>query len=536
MRDAFQDIARFASRFSGATIVSRVMGLARDVVFAAWFGTGTAADAFNVAFLIPNLLRRVVGEGAAQAAVVPVYAGALTRRGREDARVLGLRLAGVSILILVGVAVAGALWSSPIVRAYAFGWRDEPEKLALTIGLTRLLFPFVVFAGLTALAGAILNTHGRFTIPALAPAVLNVSFVGALFALGPLFGPEPEHRVYGFALGALVGGLLQVVMQLPQLSGIGALGAPQVRFDDPEVRLVGRLMIPGFFGLAVTQINMFVDTFLATMLPEGSVTALRLANRVMLLPLGVFGIAVASASLPTLAGMAAREDLEGLRRTYAFTLRLILLVLVPASVGLIVLRTPIVRVIFERGAFTADWSTPMTAGALLFYSLGLFAYGAVKASNQVFYALKDTRTPVIVGAVAMVVNVVLNLLLMGPLGLRGLALATSLAAASNLVILLALLRGRLGGLEGRHLLGGVWRILAASLVMAGVCALAAGWVPRWVAQDGLGGQILLVGVAVVGGLAVYWRAAKALGIEELGVITGALGGREPVAPAPPEDL
>ncbi len=505
-----------------ATTASRVMGLVRDVVFASWFGTGAAADAFNVAFLIPNLLRRVVGEGAAQAAVVPVYTDTLTRKGEGEARAFGLKLAGVAIILLVGLALVGVVFSSPIVRAYAFGWRDEPEKMALTIRLTRLLFPFVVFAGLTALAGAILNTRGRFTVPALAPAALNVCFVGALVAFSPLFGPAPEDRIYGFALGALIGGVLQLLMQLPQLRTVGALGVPRPDFRDPGVKWVGRLMIPGFFGLAVTQINMFVDTFLATMLPEGSVTALRLSNRLMLLPLGVFGIAVASASLPTLSGMAVRKAYDDLVRTYAFTLRLVLFVLIPAGVGLIVLRTPIVRLIYEHGAFSADRSTPMTAGALLFYTLGLFAYGGVKSSNQVFYALKDTRTPVVVGAVAMVVNVVLNLLLMGPLGLNGLALATSLAAASNLVILLVLLRRRFGHLDGAAVIGSVWRTLVASAVMGVACAAVAVFGPGWWNTGRLWGQLFLVVVAVGAGLAVYWGAARLLRIEELGVITGAL--------------
>jgi putative peptidoglycan lipid II flippase len=525
VKDAFGDITRFASRFSGATIVSRIVGLARDVVFAAWFGTGMAADAFNVAFLIPNLLRRVVGEGAAQAAVVPVYADTLEREGDREARVLGLKLAGVSIVVLVGVALLGVLLSSPIVRAYAFGWRDEPEKMALTIRLTRVLFPFVIFAGLTALAGAILNTRGRFTVPALAPAVLNLCFVGAAFALSPFFGSRPEDRIYGFALGALIGGLLGIVIQMPQMSRVGALGLPRVDFRDPRIRLVGRLMVPGFFGLAVTQINMFVDTFLATLLSEGSVTALRLANRLMLLPLGVFGIAIASASLPTLSGMAARRDFRELVKTYAFSFRLILFVLVPASIGLIVLRTPIVRLIYEHGAFTADRSTPMTAGALLFYSIGLFAYGGVKSSNQVFYALKDTRTPVVIGAVAMLVNVGLNLALMGPLGLNGLALATSLAAAANLVILMVLLHRRLGGLDGRVLLKSVSRILLAASIMGGVCVLVSWGLPRFIDQTRLVGQLVLVAGAVAAGLAVYWVVARALGIEELSVVAGVLGQR-----------
>ncbi len=506
-------------------MISRIMGLGRDVIFAAWFGTGMAADAFNVAFLIPNLLRRVVGEGAAQAAVVPVYADTLTRKGEMEAKVLGLRLTGVSIVLLIAIALAGILFASPIVRGYAFGWRGLPEKLDLTIRLTKVLFPFVVLAGLTALAGAILNTHRRFTVPALAPAVLNLCFVGAAFALSPFFGPRPEDRIYGFAIGALIGGLLGLAMQLPQLGRIGALGIPRINFRDPGVKLVGRLMIPGFFGLAVVQINMFVDTFLATMLPEGSVTALRLANRLMLLPLGVFGIAVASASLPTLSGMAARKDFRELIRTYAFSFRLILFVLVPASVGLMILRTPIVRLIYEHGAFTADWSTPMTAGALLFYSIGLFAYGGVKGSNQVFYALKDTRTPVVVGAVAMAVNVGLNLLLMGPLGLDGLALATSLAAASNLVILLVLLRRRLGSLDGWNVLGAVWKIVLASAAMGVVCALTASAAPRWINQTSLWGQVVLVGTAVAAGLMVYWGMARVLKIEELGVIAGAFRSR-----------
>jgi putative peptidoglycan lipid II flippase len=518
LKEAFGDITKFASRFSAATIASRVVGLGRDVMFAAWFGTGMAADAFNVAFLIPNLLRRVVGEGATQSAVVPIYADTLAHEGSEEAGRFARRLTAVSLVVLVAVAVVGVLLASPIVRLYALGWRDQPEKLALTIRLTRILFPFVVFAGLTAVVSSYLNTHQRFTLPALAPAVLNVCFVACALGLAPVFGPRPEDRIYGFTVGALVGGLLMWLMLVPQLRSVGASGIGPVDFKDRRIRLVGKLLVPGFFGLAVTQVNMFVDTLLATLLPEGSVTALRLANRLMLLPLGIFGVAVASASLPTLSGMAARKDYGAVARTYAFSLRLILFTLIPATVGLIVLRTPIVRVIYERGAFTADRSTPLTAGVLLYYSLGLFAYGTVKGSNQVFFALKDTRTPVIVGAVAMVMNVVLNLILMRSMGVNGLALATSISAAANVGILMGLIHRRLGTLDAGPLFDGLWRIVAAAAVM-GVCCHAVAWgLARRLPHGVLWAQVATVGVAVGVGLAVYLAVARALRVEALGVV------------------
>jgi putative peptidoglycan lipid II flippase len=530
--DAARLITRSAGKMGIATSASRVLGLLRDTTFAALFGTSAVADAFNVAFLIPNFFRRLLGEGLMSAAFVPVYSEHLEKRPREQVNrlanaALGDLALGLGIVTIVGMIVTGAL-----VAIYAPGWRGRPEQVDLTVRLTRLLFPYVLFVGMAALVQAILHASYRFTIPALSPVVLNLCFIAGALFLCPRFGPRLEDQVFGFAIGGLVGGLGQLLIQLPVLRQTGFRWKPRVDFRSPEIREVLGLMVPGLFGLAVSQINMLVDSFLATFLASGSVTALRLGSRVSLLPLGIFGVAIAAAALPVLSHRAARGEPAALREILSHSTRMILFLLLPATVGLVVLREPIVRLLFVRGAFDAGESLRVTSEVLAFYALGLSAYGGVKVVAQVFYSLKDTATPVRVAALSVVANVVLNLLLMGPMGAGGLALATSIASAINMGVLLAILRKRIGRIGGAALLSSGLRMLAASLAMGAAAAVVYAALGPALPEGRLVPLAARLGAAIAAGLVTYFGLAAILRMDEFSHLASFFRGRSRAPSAP----
>ncbi|MGH2571372.1 MAG: murein biosynthesis integral membrane protein MurJ, partial [bacterium] len=433
-REGSLGITRTAARVGAATLLSRVFGLARDSAFAVMFGTGFVADAFNLAFLIPNVFRRVVGEGNLNPALVPVLTEIRERRGPAAAAIFLQRSLGMLLVVLVALVVLGIVLAEPVVRLYAHDWEARPDDLTFAVALLRLLYPYLFFAGTGALAGAALNAINHFAVPALAPILINVFFL--LGAAAALPFPGLEARAFVFSVGGIVGGLASWVVMFPKMRAIGLPISAAWAPGDPDVRRVGALMLPGLVALGTTQLNLFVDTLLALRLDEGSLTALRLGNRVMLLPLGVVGIAVSTAALPALSLRAARDDRAALADTLVHSLRLLLTLLVPAAVGLVLLAEPIIALLFQYGEFSGDRSTPMTAAALRYYSIGLPAYGLVKGLSQAFYSVQDTKTPVRVAVASMVANIVLILLLMGPLGLRGLALGTSLAAFFNVALLL----------------------------------------------------------------------------------------------------
>lgn len=529
--DSTRLITGAAGRMGIATSVSRVLGLARDTVFAALFGTSAVADAFNVAFLIPNFFRRLLGEGLLSAAFVPVYSEHMETRSREEVDRLGNAALADLAVVLTAVTALGLLFTGFFVSLWAPGWHGRTEQLALTVRLTRLLFPYVFFVGLAALVQAILNASYRFTVPALSPVLLNVCFLAAAFLLCPLMGPRLEDRILGFAIGGLAGGLCQLLVQVPLLPGTGFRLRPRVDFRSPGIRTILGLMLPGLFGLGVAQINAVVDSFLATFLESGSVTALRLGTRVTLLPLAVFGVAIASASLPVLSHRAARGEPDALREILSHSTRMILFLLVPASVGLVLLREPIVRLLFVRGAFDAGASLRLTSDAILYSSVGLFAYGGVKVVVQVFYSLKDTATPVRVAAASVALNVALSLLLMRPLGVGGLALATSLSSVANMGVLFGLLRRRIGRVAGRALAVSVARILAASVAMGVAARALYGALGAALPEERLPTLAARLGIAIAAALVTYFGAAAILRAEEIGHLASFLR-RRPAADPP----
>lgn len=497
-------VARAAGVVGAATFVSRVFGFLRDMVVAAYFGAGMATDAFFVAFRIPNLLRSLLAEGSLTIAFVPVFTEYLKTKSREDA----LKLANVAFtllsVILAVLSVAGILFAPWIVRLIAWGFASSPEQFDLTVYLTRLMFPYIFFIALVALCMGILNSLRHFAVPALSPVVLNLSIIAAAVFLRGLFN-EP---VVALALGVLIGGVLQLLMQFPALARMGAPFRPDFTFSHPGVRKIGILMIPAVFGAAVYQVNIFVGTLLASFLPTGSVSYLYYADRIVQLPLGVFALAVGTAALPSFSRHAAMNELDEFKKTISFALRVIFFITIPCMTALFVLREPIISVLFQRGAFDV-LSTAMTADALLFYAMGLWAFSGIKVLVSAFYSLKDTATPVKIAFVAFIVNVCASLLLMGPMAHRGLALAISIASSVNIVILFLVLRKKIGSFLDAQFGPSIMRCLAASLVMGAAMATLL-VLMGWDVNGPFPARLVMLAAAMATGIAVFVPAALVL--------------------------
>jgi putative peptidoglycan lipid II flippase len=451
-----------------ATFLSRIFGFIRDMVIASVFGAGLSADAFFVAFRIPNLLRRLFAEGSLSITFVPVFSEYLTNFGKNEAFKLALSAVRTLSVLLILVAFTGVLLSPLIVRLIAPGFSATPGKLALTITLTRMMFPYIFFIGLVALFMGILNVLGHFAAPALAPVCLNIAMIGSVFLIAP-FMSDP---IFGVAVGVIIGGILQLLLQVPFLIKKGFIFWKKASFYHPGLKKIGTLMLPTILGAAVYQINILVGTLLASLLPQGSVSYLYYADRLVQFPLGIFAIAIATAVLPTLSRQAAAKDTDALRETFAYAIRLVLFITVPAMIGLIVLREPIVALLFKRGAFDAE-TVRQTAVALLYYCVGLWAFSAVRVVVSTFYALQDTRTPVRMAIIAIAANIVFSIILMKPLAHGGLALATSLSSILNLVLLICVLKKRLGVSDWRPIvISGIKTVASSAIMGVGVYIIA----------------------------------------------------------------
>ena len=509
-------VVRAVGTIGLATLTSRILGFVRDVIVARAFGAGPITDAFFVAFRIPNLFRRLLAEGALSTAFLPVFGEYLTVRSRDEFNRM-VRAVGGALLLALCVVVLLGTWLAPwIVSVMAPGFSSVPGQLTLATRLTRLMFPYLLFVGLAALGMGVLNTHHRFFTSALGPAVLNIGMIGSVLLLAPRF----EVPVLALGVGVLVGGLGQFAIQLPEIRRAGVPLLPSAELSHPALKRITRLLGPAVFGLAAVQLNVFVNTLLASFLPTGSISFLYYADRVVQFPLGVFGIAVATAALPPMAEHAARRDLARLTQTLNFALRLSCFVAIPASVALWLLREPITRVLFERGRFGPE-DTQATAWALGFYALGLTAFSAVRIVAQPFYALGEPRTPVWVGIVTVALNVLFALALMGPLAHGGLALAASASATFNLLALLWLLRQRLGPLGGRRVMASLARVGMATGVMAAWCGLLL-W--RWPEDPARGIEAVWLALAIAGGIGSFGAASFVLRGEE-GPALLALGSR-----------
>ena len=523
-------VARSAGKVGLATMLSRVLGLVREQVMASFFGAGLATDAFNVAFRIPNLLRDLFAEGAMSSAFVPTFTEFHQKRSAEEAWEFARRLLVTLFLVLLAVCAVGYVATPALVRLFAPGFASVPGKLDLTVMLTRVMLPFLPAVALAAAAMGMLNARGRFGLPALAPSFLNIGMIVFGVGLIPVCEAAGQPAILAMAIGVVIGGALQFLVQLPALYQLGF----RLRFERPRLHpgvvRVAQLMAPATVGLAATQINLLASTILASLLPQGSVSWLWYAFRLMQLPIGVFGVALATVSLPALSRAAVANDMGALKTTLSATLRLVLLLTVPAAVFLAVMSGPVIALLYEHGRFDAG-DTKRTAAALVMYCVGLPAFAGVGVLTRAFYALGETRKPVQASFVSVALNLALNLALMGPLGHLGLALGTSITAIANSLQLAFYLRRRVGPFEGRRMLFTLGRVTGASVLALTPVAFALLWLgERW--HRGVAAEAITVAVGALVALVLGYAALRALRVEELGAledtaraIGGRLGGR-----------
>ena len=499
---------------------SRVLGLIREQVFAGLFGAGYAYDSFVVAFRIPNLLRDLFGEGALSAAFVSVFSDYDANRSREDtwrlaSNVLCFFTVAVSLITLLGIYFA-----EEIVGILAPDFGLVQGKAELTATMTMIMMPFLLFISLAAVVMGVLNTRNRFFIPALASSFFNLgSIIGgtSLAFILPRYG---YPAIVGMAFGTLIGGFLQLAIQLPTLKGEGFKFTPRLNLNDPGLLRILKLMIPATIGLSATQINIFINTNFASSCPEGSVSWLNYAFRLVQLPIGLFGVAISIAALPMLARQASQKKFEEMEHTFVSSLTMVFCLTLPATLGLIILSEPIIRIIFEHGAFTA-LDTEATAIALSLYGVGLFAYSANKVIVPVFYAVNATRFPVIASFLAIGLNILIITNTIDLFQHRAIALSTSATMIINFIFLLTALYIKIGGFSIKRLAGGLVKIGGASLVM-GIALFSIYRMVKQQFETSLLHQSLLLFLLIGGAAILYTLILQLLGLPELTEITARL--------------
>ncbi len=488
------------------TMVSRVLGFIRDIVIAKMFGTTAAADVFFVAFKIPNLFRRLFAEGAFSQAFIPVLTENKTTGDQEKVIDLVGATAGVLSLVLFVVVAIGVLAAPIFIAVFAPGFTQDAEKWELATLMLRITFPYLMFISITALFGSLLNTYGRFAIPALTPALLNVAIIGAALYLAPTI----ERPVVALAVGVFIGGVLQFAVQLVAVLRLGIFRRITFNFSHPGVRQILRLMGPAMFGVSVAQINLMIDTLIASFLETGSISWLYYSDRLVEFPLGVFGIALATVVLPSLSRAHAQNEPRNFSAMMDWALRLVLLIGLPAAFALALLAGPMLSTLFQYGVMS-ERDVMMAGQSLIAYSCGLTAFILVKILAPGFYAKQDTRTPVRIGVIAMSVNVILNLALVGPLAHAGLALATSLAAFVNAGLLLRALIA-----NGSYNPASGWTSYVLKLCVATAIMCLVLWTlnvsqATWTAEDAFGRGAMLAKL-ILAGAGSYFLCAFAVGL------------------------
>jgi putative peptidoglycan lipid II flippase len=509
-------VAKAAGVVGAATLLSRVFGFIRDMVVAGFFGAGMATDAFFVAFRIPNLLRRLLGEGSLTVSFVPVFTEYLKKKSLEDAYELANIAFTALSSVLVLVAIGGVVFSPLIVTVMAPGFVKSFLQYDLAVFLTRLMFPYIFFISLVALCMGILNSLRHFAAPALSPVILNIAMIGAALTLRGLF----REPIIALAVGVLLGGFLQLAMQWPFLVKMGVRLKPDFRFKHEGLRKIGLLLLPTLIGSSVYQINILIGTVLASLLPKGSVSFLYYADRLVELPLGVFAIAVGTASLPSFSEQVSMGDFENFKKTISFSLRLILFITIPATVALIALRVPIISVLFQRGAFD-EQSTLLTAQALLYYAMGLWAFSVIRVVDSAFFSIQDRKSPLKAAFVSLFVNVIFSVILMFPLKHGGLALATSIASAVNVMILAVILKRKIGAFIDGEFFRSLFRTIFPSLIMWGAIALV-GYVMPWKNAASFRIRFSFLAVSITVGLAAFLTASLLMRNPEMMMLINAV--------------
>ncbi|MGA1797034.1 MAG: murein biosynthesis integral membrane protein MurJ [bacterium] len=504
-------LLKSAGVIGAATMASRILGYIRDMILAHLFGAEMATDAFFVAFKIPNLLRRLLGEGSISASFIPVFTEYLETKDSEEVWDLAGNVLTLAVIAAILLTCAAILFAPGIVLILAPGFVADRATFNLTVLLTRVLFPYVILISVVATAMGILNSLQHFAIPALVPAALNIGIIyGALW-----ISPHFQQPIIGVAVGVLIGGLLQVLMEAPVLKKKGARLMFNPGIGNPGTRRIGVLMLPAALGLGVTQINIMVDTLLASFLPEGSISYLYYSNRLLQLPLALFGISLGTALLPTLSSLASQEKADEMMATFSFGIRTVLFITLPASIGLIVFRIPIISLLFQRGEFSHT-ATIATARALYAFAIGLCAFSGLKVAIPVFYAHQDTATPVRIGIITILLNIGLSIILMLPFKHAGLALATSLSAIVNLALLMRIMKRRWGmAAEGDMVAGGL-KILGNSLAMGFISYIAMHRTFDLYAEAGnLFAKVMYLFSGIGIGIAAYFALSYFTGSKEL---------------------
>jgi len=501
-------IAKYAGIVILATIFCRILGLVREVVISNKYGISIETDAFFVAFMIPNLLRSFLAEGALNTAFIPVFTEYLTVQDKKKAEYFASNILNILSVVLFIVVLLG-IWGAPLlINVIAIGFKSNIYKYELAVNLTRTMFPYIGFVAIAALFMGILNSYNHFLVPALSPAMLNISIIFFAFILSLKYG------IYSLAIGVILGGVGQVLIHLPVLIKNKINYKFIIDLKDPGVKKIMRLLLPAMLGLGVTQINVIVDKIIASNLIDGSISALYYANRLVQFPLGAFGIAISIAIFPTLSKHVAENDIFELKKSFLFGLKMLLFITFPSAVGLIVLKTPLVRLIFEHGIFNKI-GTLMTADALMYYSIGLFAYASTRIITVAFYALKDTRTPVKIGIYIVFINIALDLILVRYLAHSGLALATSLAAVINMFILLKGLHDKIGDTKLKAQALFILKVIISSIIMGISCIFISNYFENILELSSKINQTIQVTISILGGGGIYFACCYILHVQEI---------------------
>lgn len=512
-------VVKAAGIVGALTMVSRVFGLVRDMVIAAFFGASWMTDAFWVAFRIPTTLSRLLGEGSLTASFIPVFTEYLHKKTKEEALELAYNAFTFLSIILTVVTTLGIIFSPFIISVIGYGFVSDPRQFALAVFLNRLMFPYIFIISLGALCMGILNSFRRFASPALSPVMWNLAIIVAALSLRSFFA-EP---ITALAVGVLVGGVLQLSLQWPFLRKCGVRLKFRFNFRHPGLKQISLLLIPAMLGAGITTINVFVGSMLASMLPGGSVTYLFYADRIMELPLGVFAIAIGTAILPSFSRHAAAGNIDELKSSISFALRLMLFLTIPSTFALMALNTPIITVLFQRGAFDAQ-AAVRTGEALFFYGMGLWAFSVVRVFVQSFYALQDSKWPMRAAMIAFVVNLIFSLALMYPMKHKGLALANSLSAVANVFILSFVLRNKIGKFLDRSFYVSVLRIIMSSLIMVASIMLIDYFLP-WNTLVGFKIRLIYLISAITAGAGAFFISAYLLKSQEIHAIINILKNR-----------
>lgn len=513
MKEKIRDVklVKAAGIVSLGTLFSRVTGLIRLQVIAFLFGYSQATDAFWLAFTLPNLLRALLAEGALSTAFIPVFSEWYSRKGEEQAWRLASNILN-TLILLSGLVVAGGIICAPLYLPYfGVGFRGDPHQMGLAIQLTQFMWPFLMFMSLGALAMAILNCRGQFDIPAFAPLFFNVSLIAFALIFASRIG------IYSLAIGVIVGGLLQLLVQVPSLVRRGFKYQFFLSWREEGVRKVFRLILPAILGSITLQVSVVITRIFASTLPAGGISGLQYAMRLIQFPLGLFPIAISTVIFPRLSSLTALGDKEGVRKTVGLGMRMVFFLLLPSMMGLIVIRKELISLLFQYGAFSqAD--TLITSGALLYYSFGLFAMGGVMILTRAFYSLQDVVTPLKIFLASLALNVLFNFLLIGPLQHKGLALSTSLSVIFNMSLLAFFLRRKLGGIQGYSITFSFLRTLSISLAMGGVVYLLSIFLRQLDLASSVYYQAVFIVLSLAVGMGMVAGVSYLLRIEEFKLI------------------